>query len=280
MTTNPGLEYSASPKKALFLRRASSTTGASERSSGQKRAPSNSLRDQLRNLGPSNVASRPRQTRYNTVKIKPGSGGLLKGADLSDTPKSQLPATSKEGTALLIDAGKDASDGILSLHARYGGTDQKPPKSPQPQSKGEQTNHRGLETTSQMKNEPDRQRSGSTPRVGSGHTGRSRSNTLERSGSRGGSKSPGSKRGVARSGSLSENIIDAGGIRKVVLETTSSSDDADAKGRANGAGEEQKENGKPADESEDSKSGKKKRRRKRKKAGRSGEGALLEEEEP
>lgn len=33
-------------------------------------------RDHLKNLGPSNLASRPRQTRYNTVKIKPGGGGM------------------------------------------------------------------------------------------------------------------------------------------------------------------------------------------------------------
>ena len=275
-------ETESSPKKTSFLRRTSSTAGASERSGGQKRGPPMNIRDQLRNLGPSNVASRPRQTRYNTVKIKPGSGGRLKGSEASDTRKSQPNLTAPhEGTELLIDAGKDASDGVLTLHAGYGSMDPKTPKSPQRRNRGVQVNDDDSGSTLQPTSEPGRQRSGSVQRPGSGHGGRSRSNTINTSESREGSKSPGPKRSVARSGSLSENIIDAGGIRKVVLETTSSSDDTEAQRGVNGGAEEQKENGKLVDESEDSKSGKKKRRRKRKKAGKSGKDTtLVEEDEP
>jgi metal transporter CNNM len=38
------------------------------------------------------------------------------------------------------------------------------------------------------------------------------------------SKSPPTRRHTARSGSISENIVDVNGIKKIVLETTSSSD--------------------------------------------------------
>lgn len=41
------------------------------------------------------------------------------------------------------------------------------------------------------------------------------------------SRSPPKKRHAARSGSISENIVEANGVRKIVLETTSSSDSED-----------------------------------------------------
>ena len=84
--------------------------------------------------------------------------------------------------------------------------------------------------------------------------------------------SPRAKRTPARSGSITENIIDAGGIKKTVLEMTSSSEDQDdggaqvgGDGHSDGNGDAGKENNKPGESS-----WKKKRRRKKKPAGSKG----------
>lgn len=118
--------------------------------------------------------------------------------------------------------------------------------------------------------------------------------------------SPRQKRGTARSGSITEQIVDTGGIRKVVLETTSSSEEAGnttgtqiIDGQANaqnggsnsGGGKVGEEGGVPLDGQEGEESspkkggGKKKRRRKTRKGGSKGKGEgdenepLLEEDE-
>ncbi|KAL8687254.1 MAG: hypothetical protein Q9218_006518, partial [Villophora microphyllina] len=117
------------------LRRTSSI--ASVTKDGQPK-PAN--RDHFRNLGPSNLASRPRQTRYNTVKIKPGGGTLsenLAKASVEAPQGSPLAMSSVTpaphggvGTGLLNSAGKDASDGVLAVQQGYGTMGGTPPKSP------------------------------------------------------------------------------------------------------------------------------------------------------
>ena len=98
-----------------------------------------------------------------------------------------------------------------------------------------------------------------------------------------------SKTAVARSGSLSENVVDANGIKKTVLETTSSSEDADTnRGRGaktdggnDGADDDAtKENSKPSSSSDGGQqSQKKKRRRKKRNAKKGDEQPLMEEGE-
>lgn len=51
------------------------------------------MRQHFKHLGPSNVASRPRATKYTSVKIKPGLGM----SDVSDGPKSALPRLNGSG---------------------------------------------------------------------------------------------------------------------------------------------------------------------------------------
>ena len=67
----------SSKAASLLLRRRSSGGSAN---TGTRAGPFNKfgpdLRDQLRNLGPSNAASRPKQTRVNTIRIKPGVGTI------------------------------------------------------------------------------------------------------------------------------------------------------------------------------------------------------------
>jgi len=194
-------------------------------------------RDQLKNLGPSNLASRPRQTRYNTVKIKPGGESLTEHmarstsqqtSNLSsEVPRSESTAIAARGgvgAGLLNSAGKDAKDGVAALQAGYGTMDGTPPPSLGKGRYSDPQNKLSISPKRTRDQERDEQRPTSE------HRGRATSpsstvGSLRSVGSR--SKT---KHGVARSGSLSENVVTAGGIKKTVLEPSSSSDDAEGGG--------------------------------------------------
>ncbi len=215
--------------------------------------------DHLRHLGPSNLASRPRQTRYNTVKIKPGGGSLAenvvkaKAGNKDGSPLAIATATPAPhggaGMGLLSSAGKDASDGVLAVQQGYGTIGGTPPKS----SSGGKTSSGGPSATSQAQSSATiaEDEESLLPQL------KSRTTTPKErsdSGSTVGSLkwkdvSPRQirKRGTARSGSITEQIVDLGGVRKVVLETTSSSEE-NGNGDGDGAGG-RKENGEgPASE--------------------------------
>lgn len=244
------------------LRRTSSTTHSSGGEGMQKRAKPD-LRDQWKHLGPSNLASRPKTTRYNTVKIKPG--GIPDNKTLDNTPRQSVAdrggagAQGGVGAGLLGSAGKDASDGVLAVHAGYGSIHSGSPPSPKktrreslvaPRSAGEDSPR---PDQSRYKSQH-RSRAGSESTLGS----------LEN-----GIKSDVPKRGVTRSGSITEQIVDAGGIKKTVLEMTSSSDDHD---QEEGGAKVQDDKDGPSDAKENDKpgdgSGRKKRRRKKRTGGK------------
>ncbi len=64
LPTSPGAKHAN--------RRTSSIANVSDREGGSRPRQMNpEMREHLKHLGPSNLASRPRTTRYNTVKIKP-----------------------------------------------------------------------------------------------------------------------------------------------------------------------------------------------------------------
>lgn len=138
------------------------------------------------------------------------------------------------GTGLLSSAGKEASDGVLAIQQGYGTMGGSPPKSP-----GKGTTSSGGQsaasqahpaaTIQEEEQQPD-SRSKSRGSATSNHRSDSEStiNSLHKP-NRSTSRvdiSPRQRRGTARSGSITEQIVDAGGIRKVVLETTSSSEEA------------------------------------------------------
>ena len=244
------------------LRRHSSTAYTSDRDGGQKK-PKPQIRDHLKHLGPSNRASRPRQTRYNTVKIKPGSGTLgdamSKTSEQSDTtPRNSIAGSGGVGAGLLNSAGHDAKDGVLAVAAGYGSIHSPSPPSPN-------KSRKGLEALAEngvfdQEDGPSEHRSRSKQR--SRATSKSTLGSMQS-----GTKSPPrNRRGAARSGSITEQIIDAGGIKKTVLEMTSSSDSGEGGAQVQTDGQldvndGRKENNQPGD------SKKKKRRRRAKKGG-------------
>lgn len=195
-------------------------------------------RDQLKNLGPSNLASRPRQTRYNTVKIKPGGESLTEYAIRSSSQQTSNPSTEalrSESTAtvghggvgagLLNSAGKDAKDGVAALQAGYGTMDGIPSPS---LGKGRDSDPRNKVSISPKRT---RNQEREEQRPTSEHRDRASSPSSTVGSLRSVASRTKKNHGVARSGSLSENVVTAGGIKKTVLEPSSSSDDAEGGGQ-------------------------------------------------
>ena len=267
-TRNDPSLLSSSPKRSSIGRRNSSAATGSDRDFRLRREQTPEMREHLKHLGPSNLASRPRQTRYNTIKIKPGGGSfsdVAKAASKNNgfaepTPVLKMPAAASGGVGegLLSSAGKDASDGVHAVQTGYGtiGTPPRHPDSPVKSMKSIQAVSQKVISSSPHA------RSNSRPTS----SGSSSSSTHR--------PRPFSpvKKGTVRSGSITENIIEADGIKKVVLELTSSSEEQPEQGVAAEGKEEAKEG--KASESEGTTStggGKKKRRRKRKKTSKKAE---------
>ena len=279
----PIAKPNGSPDPAM--RRSSSIMGASQKD-GQKKP-----KESAKNIGPSNLASRPRTTRYNTVKIKPGGTGL---ADTTHKPHThEYPSEPRRlsestaphggvGAGFLSSAGKDAKDGVIAVQAGYGTMGVSPP-----QSKGRDSVPGDIDQIAPNRRRDDEDRTG-----GDRQPSNSRGRASSQSSTVGSLRSIGSrsksKTAVARSGSLSENVVHAGGIKKTVLETTSSSEEADGNGEGgakvpsghDGADEAAtKENNKPGSSVGGEQSQKKKRRRKKRSGKKGDEQPLMEEGE-
>ena len=236
-----------SPKVNL-LRRLSGADGVYSDDTSPTRPNAPALRQRFSHLGPSNLASNPRSTSINAVKIKPG-GGVVDSKPTTEPPTiAEYPTTGGVGEGLLDSAGKDAKDGVQAVQAGYGSFER--PRT----GKSSDTSNKAVQADSHTPNRlsPVRGRSGS-PEGTDSTVGSLPSNR----------NSPYKSRNAkaARSGSITENVIESDGIKKVVLETTSSSEDARSSKSLT-----RPEDGKP----EDSRAAKKKRRRKRRKDKRSG----------
>jgi metal transporter CNNM len=292
-----GNENGNAPRK-LSLPETSETTPLTSflvrrRSSGQKHEPLRSddpqLYQHLKHLGPSNAANRPKSTRINTVKIKPGNPAIPQ--TIPENTRPAPPATppagvvSQEshapeggvGEGLLTSAGREASDGVHSVAVGYG-TIAAPT--------GDRMSWKSSRSVREPEDEPrsPKYTTNGTDEiiVDNGHQDdapQSRSRSVSTIASlrsvRSRSKSPPTKRHTARSGSISENIVDVNGIKKIVLETTSSSDSDDKTllaVQADGA-EDHKSHSDAESANAGSKSGGKKKRKKRgkKKKGNAGE---------
>lgn len=287
----------SSPKANFMLRRGSSAAGDS--GNNMVRGNVNDMREHLKHLGPSNLASRPKQTRYATVKIKPGhvagstldGGSKVRNSSISEEPYRDEPSEPREmsgsygardgeGEGLLHNAaGKDASDGVLAIHQGYGSMDRTSLRSqPDVKNKSQQVNFDGASEALKNKDNNVENPFLDVP----GKKDDSGSDTVRSLKS--GQTSPAGRqqKRVARSGSITENIVDSNGVRKVVLQTTSSSDEereADKKRDEEGGSENEdeagKENGRQSVDGSvrsDGTKKKKKTKRKRVKSSKSGAG--------
>jgi metal transporter CNNM len=264
----------SSPKTTFMMRRSSAGQDGNHNVPIAVRGNANDMREHLKHLGPSNLASRPKTTRYNTVKIKPGHTSGRQSSIAEDPYHDNPGPEGGEGEGLLKSAGKEATDGVQAIQRGYGSTDDRYSRSPDSHQKSEQAYFDGASRNR-----------GSTQLLSTRQNNSDDSDTMGSLPSRNSSPAP-RKRNPARSGSITENIVDAGGVRKVVLETNSSSDDLDAETRHDGFSygknnSQSSLNGHSEDktghddtaQAEDAKKKQNKRRRKRKSATKGGDPA-------
>jgi len=232
--------FGTSPKATFMIRRGSS---AADGNTLIVRGNVNEMREHLKHLGPSNLAARPKQTRYQTVKIKPGHAvdtvappGLVIEEPYHDEPELSHGPNGGEGESLLGSGGRDASDAVHAVQQGYGSI-VRTPQSPEQFDKAQQVNFKGPNGTLAGKVSPSREspdnlniptRRPTTRGTDSG------SDVVVSLRSSQTSPVPPRKRAIARSGSITESVVDANGVRKVVLQTTSSSDGDDIENWHNG----------------------------------------------
>ncbi|KAG9787997.1 Protein MAM3 [Exophiala dermatitidis] len=217
-------------------RRSSASNSVATDAKTGKRHSTDDIKEHLKHLGPSNLASRPRSTRYNTVKIKRGTDTAARenGGEGRATPARRISESASEyqngiGEGVISTGGKEASDGVQALHQEGYGT-LSPERRPDSATKGVQADLLDTETENtdahsaddngdgygddaKHQDRPPAKTMDSQSTVGSLHDARSQSRTIIYQ-----------PKGPARSGSITENIVDTNGFRKIVLETTSSSE--------------------------------------------------------
>lgn len=187
-----------------------------------KRNNRDELKEHLKHLGPSNLASRPKTTRYSSVKIKPGMDNNPLSVQTAAPTRMELSRRISEthsefdsgiGEGVVKSAARDASDGIKALAQNYGAIGS-PTSERRPSSANKAVQATTNGSTDKESDAPLR------PEL---RTGESQDDIGELPSKRR-SKSPYYSSGPVRTGSITENIIDTNGIRKVVLEMTSSSE--------------------------------------------------------
>ena len=234
------------PPPRFQLRKQLSDSNYIQNSDGwvTQRGATDEIREHLKHLGPSNLASRPRQTRYQSVKIKRGGASPSRSGQTDvDSSRSNPDMQSRQsvsippshqggiGAGLLQSAGHDAKDGAHAVQLGYG------TMGPGPTAK-EQATTSPNKDLSQIsipevvtEEQEDRSRNRTRQNSQESATGSVRSYD-SRNGDRSKANSPTYRhRGPARSGSITEQVVDVNGIRKVVLHTTGSPCSSETEGR-------------------------------------------------
>lgn len=224
------LTHSSYRTTTLLMRRSSTgQDGQMVHTTVPLKANYEEIRGHLKHLGPSNPASNPKSTKVAAVKIKPGTAPPPRSSSVATDIATDMPGAHDgidERTSLLRPH-MDGKDGIQALHQSYNTSPLSTnvlPESVQPKlalpTDGEE---RDTQTKSSVgPAESNVPIVGSTSSVGSlqSHPSNSALAAERRQ----------TKRGYVRSGSITENVIEAGGVRKVVLEATSSGDEGEASG--------------------------------------------------
>jgi metal transporter CNNM len=228
----------SSPRAALFMRRSSAgTDGQAVETAVPFRANFEELKQHLKHLGPSNPATNPKGTRSTTVKIKHGliatnSNQPRQAPDTGDTVHK--PPHHEDETTRLLRPHVSSKDGMQTSRESYGSTSPGLPPLKSPANSGQQAG-RVDEATQTSTND-----SNAVPDIEIG-TRQSSSNDSVHSVFTDHSN-PMARRSYVRSGSITENVVESRGVRKVVLETASSNDDEEvaSRGRAGSLLESQK----------------------------------------
>lgn len=182
------------------------------------------IREHLKHLGPSNLASNPRQTRYQSVTIKPGGVSPTRSGcsarrmsdDLSKAPPLVQYHTDS-GAGIIQSAGISAKDGVQALRAGY----------------GTMTDHpRILNGTASQVSEAQSGYIRPLPKINipeaveeveADGSQNSRPVSSESANSSDHLQANAQHHVPARSGSITEQVVDVNGVTKVILETNSGS---------------------------------------------------------
>lgn len=220
----PGSEYGTSPSRktqlnTLLRRRSGSATEIHKKVNKHALTPAQKAQ---RKLGPSNLASAPKSTKFTDFKIKPGGTGAkaTDNLDASKVPETvhetpsvatspSLDVSAGIGAGLLENAGKDAKDGVHAV-SQYGTISPGTLLSRSP-SKGKVPSLSGK---------------GIGPATGDDGEDDDSIGSLESKSS----QAAKTKKRIVRSGSIAEKRVSVGGVNKIVLETTSSSSEENQDG--------------------------------------------------
>lgn len=233
--------------------------GQSVKTAVPVRANFQDIKQHLKHLGPSNPATNPNKTRSTTVKIKPGSGAQpahARSGSATEPATEDVPTEEGDETTSLLKPQITGKDGVQALRQSYGSTSPGitvqvvPPSIDIPADSGSE----GVDKSTQTPIEPSfldqeaeepsqphlwqsrgqpspplprQPRSSSSAESGAGEEN-TRTDTILSLG-----------RPYVRSGSITENIVESRGVRKVVLETTSSAEDEEAVGQGSSSPEQQ-----------------------------------------
>ncbi|KAL2147319.1 hypothetical protein VTI28DRAFT_10309 [Corynascus sepedonium] len=241
MTSDNSPMLSSSPKTATLMMRRSSAglDGQLLKTAVPVRANFQDIKQHLKHLGPSNPATNPNKTRSTTVKIKPGSGSHSanpRSASIAEPSAEGTPGEDDDETTNLLKSQMSGKDGVQALRQTYGTVSPSITVQLAPQTDGVSTLQLELndqaDKSTQTSGPPSRAdvaseeiespaqasqqqqpRSSSSRGSATSATSQKTENTLV------------AQRPYVRSGSITENIVESRGVRKVVLETTSSNED-------------------------------------------------------
>lgn len=236
----PDRSGNGSPMPGTFLLRRASAGLDGRMENVPVRASYNDIRQHLKHLGPSNPASNPKATKSTTVKIKPGvvvhdqpRSSSVAEQVIREEPRVENDEEDNDETTSLLRPAVTPKDGAQALAQKYGATGQSPlarslENSSPAKANADDTANKGVQTTETA---PEH----SYAEVTAQPTEQELRTKSSGSGSELAPAEPTSpyahrKDLFARSGSITENIVESRGIRKVVLETTSSNEDEEEQG--------------------------------------------------
>lgn len=238
-------DRSGSPMTSTLLLRRSSAGIDGRLENVPVRASFNDIKQHLKHLGPSNPASNPKVTRSTTVKIKPGI--VVHEQPRTDSVAEQIipevPQDEENGETTSLLRGKvTPKDGVHALATSYGATGAgllsrslDTSRSPTPLIKNLDTTNQEDQAT-QTSIPPSTTDLPGTASARQELRSKKSSSGKSSSGSETDHLDPTSPYGhrkslFARSGSITEQVVETRGIKKTVLEMTSSNEDEEEQTR-------------------------------------------------
>ncbi|KAI2794339.1 Protein MAM3 [Penicillium oxalicum] len=192
------------------------------------RGATDEIREHLKHLGPSNLASRPRQTRYSSVKIKRSGTSPPRAAHTDAESNHNIsesePLLASNGLqggigAGLVSSGADAKDGALAVKMGYGAISAQD----QVTKATNAQQYKDLPEVAIPEEDSEEDENVAQAPISRKSTSKNSSTSMSISSADSKSNDYVIHRGPTRSGSITEQIVDMNGIRKVVLHANGNS---------------------------------------------------------